>query len=400
MKNQTLTNRISDFKIASELQEKGLYPYFREIISEQDTTVFLKSNPSKPILMLGSNSYLGLTNHPRVKEASINAIRKYGTGCGGSRFLNGTLDIHVELEEALADFTQKEAALLYSTGFMVNQGVISTLVKKNDYVISDKLNHASIIDGCFLSHGKILRYNHNDISDLEKKLIFASNENCNILVVTDGVFSMEGDIANLPDIVRLCQNYNAVLMVDDAHSLGVLGPNGDGTSAHFNLTNKVDLIMGTFSKSLASVGGFVAADREIINYLKHNSRAHIFSASMPPASAAAALEALKIIKDEPERIQKLWANTARMKDGLKTLRFSIGSTESPIIPVTIGDIEKTFLISKLLEEAGVFVNPVAAPAVPPNRALIRLSIMATHSFEQIDHALTIFEKLGKKFGII
>lgn len=402
MKNKTIFDRINNFVIAKELEKKGLYPYFREITSEQDTKVSLKNNINSNVLMLGSNSYLGLTNHPKIKEAAINAIKKYGTGCGGSRFLNGTLDIHVELENALADFVGKESALLYSTGFMVNQGVLSTIVKKGDYILSDKFNHASIVDGCFLSAAKMIRYNHNSLEDLESKLSVIANKsnNIGILVVTDGVFSMEGDIAKLPEIVDLCERYNAMLMVDDAHSLGVLGEQGAGTASHFGITDKVDLIMGTFSKSLASVGGFIAGEKDVIHFLKHNSRAHIFSASMPPASAASVLAALKIIKSEPERIDKLWKNTYRMKQGLLDLGFNLGDTETPILPVIVGAMETAFLMCKLLEKEGIFVNPAAPPAVPPNRSLIRLSLMATHSFEEIDYALEKFKIIGKKLELI
>ncbi len=401
MENKTIFDRIKNFVIAKELEEKGLYPYFREITSEQDTKVTLKNKTSKKVLMLGSNSYLGLTNHPKVKEAAIEALKKYGTGCGGSRFLNGTLDIHVELEEALAEFVGKEAALLYSTGFMVNQGVLSTIVRKGDYILSDKFNHASIVDGCFLSSAKMIRYNHNSMDDLEKKLsVVSKKEDSGILIVTDGVFSMEGDIAKLPEILDIAEKYNAMVMVDDAHSLGVLGKNGAGTASHFNVVNRVDLIMGTFSKSLASVGGFIAGSKDVIHYLKHNSRAHIFSASMPPASAASVLAALKIIYSEPERIDKLWENTDRMKKGLLNLGFNLGDTETPILPVIVGAMETAFLMCKMLEKEGIFVNPAAPPAVPPNRSLIRLSLMATHSFDEIDYALEKFEIIGKKLQLI
>jgi 8-amino-7-oxononanoate synthase len=400
MKNKTIFDRIEGFTIAKNLQKNGLYPYFREIVTEQHTEVFLKNRTAGKILMFGSNSYLGLTYHPRVKEASAAALKKYGTGCGGSRFLNGTLDLHVELENALADFVGKEAALLYSTGFMVNQGVLSTIVKKGDYILSDKFNHASIVDGCFLSSARMIRYAHNDMEDLEKKLKNLPYENSGILLVTDGVFSMEGDIAKLSQIAELCEKYGAMLMVDDAHSLGVLGKRGDGTASHFNVVDKVDLIMGTFSKSLASVGGFIAGTKDVIHFLKHNSRAHIFSASMPPASAAAALEAVKIILEEPERIEKLWSNTKLMKTGLEDIGFDLGDTETPIIPIIVGEMEKTFLMCRMLEEEGVFVNPAAPPAVPPNRSLIRLSLMATHTDNQIYYALDKLKLIGKKLGVL
>ena len=402
MENKTIFDRIKNFVIAKELEKKGLYPYFREIVSEQDTKVLLKNKTPQKVLMLGSNSYLGLTNHPKVKDAAIKAVEKYGTGCGGSRFLNGTLDIHVQLEEALVDFVGKESALLYSTGFMVNQGVLSTIVKKGDYILSDKFNHASIVDGCFLSSAKMIRYNHNSIDDLESKLSVVSknNNNAGLLIVTDGVFSMEGDIAKLPEILNISEKYNAMVMVDDAHSLGVLGEQGAGTASHFGVADRVDLIMGTFSKSLASVGGFIAGDKDVIHYLKHNSRAHIFSASMPPASAASVLAALDIIKSEPERITKLWENTYRMKNGLEELGFNLGDTETPILPVIVGAMETAFLMCRMLEKEGIFVNPAAPPAVPPNRSLIRLSLMATHSFEEIDYALEKFKSIGKKLHLI
>ncbi|MBL7075401.1 aminotransferase class I/II-fold pyridoxal phosphate-dependent enzyme [candidate division KSB1 bacterium] len=374
---------------------QGIYPYFREIQSDQDTEVVMNG---KKVIMLGSNSYLGLTNHPKVKEAAINAVKKYGTGCAGSRFLNGTLDIHVELEEKLADFMDKEEVLLYSTGFQVNQGVLSTLVTKGEYILSDRMNHASIVDGCRLSFAKDRKYNHNNMEDLERLL--KGLDGRSKLIVTDGIFSMEGDIARLPDIVRLAKQYGAQIMVDDAHAIGVLGRKGNGTASHFNLNNDVDLVMGTFSKSLAAIGGFIASSEPVIHYLKHFSRALIFSASPPPASVATVIAALDIIINEPERREKLWANTERMRLGLKGLGFNTGNSETPIIPVIIGDDLLVFKMCRMLQDEGVFVNPVVSPAVPPKETLIRISLMSTHTFDQIDTALEKIEKVGRKLGVI
>jgi len=349
--------------------------------------------------MLGSNSYLGLTTHPRVKEAAKRAIEKYGTGCAGSRFLNGTLDLHLQLEEELADFLKKEAVLLFSTGFQTNLGIISTLVGKGDYVIIDKSDHASIVEGCRLSYGEIKRFRHNDMEHLRKVLDGLSGDSGKMIVV-DGVYSMEGDIAPVPELVRVAREYGARLMVDDAHGIGVLGKTGAGTAEHFGLEKEVDIIMGTFSKSFASLGGFVASERPVIEYLKHKARALIFSASISPPNTAAALEALRIIREEPELRERLWANTRRLQEGLKALGFDIGNTQTPVIPVYIGDDLKTFQICRRLHEEGVFVNPVVPPGVPPGRALLRLSVMATHTFEHIDFALDKLEKVGREFGII
>jgi len=366
----------------------GIYPFFRPIDSDQDTEVMIEG---KKVLMMGSNNYLGLTNHPEVKEASMEAVRLYGAGCAGSRFLNGTLRIHLQLEEELAEFIGKEAALLFSTGFQVNQGVISTLVGRDGAVIIDRTDHASIIDGCRLSFGKTCKYEHNDMAALER--VLSNLNNVNGLIVVDGVFSMEGDIADLPNIVRLARKYNCDIMVDDAHSIGVLGSHGQGTAAHFGLEDDVELIMGTFSKSLASIGGFVAGESVIIEYLKHHSRALIFSASPPPASVAAVRAALRIIKREPERIQRLWDNTKRLWDGLKSIDVDIRRSQTPIVPVFIGDDLTTFRVCHRLHDKGVFVNPVVAPAVPPGESLIRLSVMSTHTFEQIDRAVNMLEEV-------
>jgi len=374
----------------------GLYPYFRTISTAQDTEVTIND---KRVLMLGSNSYLGLTNHPKIKEAAKAAIEKYGTGCAGSRFLNGTLDIHLELEQALARLVGKEAVLLYSTGFQVNLGVISALVGKGEYVIADKSDHASIVEGCLLAQGKFLRFAHRDMAALENRLQMIDRD-AGKLVVVDGVFSMEGDIIQLPELCRLAHDHKAVVMVDDAHAIGVLGKNGSGTSDHFGLTDRVHLIMGTFSKSLASLGGFIASDHATIDYLKHHSKPLIFSASMSPANAAAALAALKIMQNEPDRIQRLWRNTERMKSGLMSLGFDLGASQTPILPVYCRDLLVTFKFCKRLEEEGVFVNPVVSPGVPPGQELLRVSLMATHTDAQIDFALDKFAKVGRQLGVI
>jgi len=392
-----LLDKCYEYKDSAQVKSMGLYPYFRPITTGQHTWVTLANG--KRVLMMGSNSYMGLTDDPRVKEAAIEAIKKYGTGCAGSRFLNGTLIIHQELEEELADFVGKESALLYSTGFMVNQGVISTLVRSGEYVITDKLDHASIIDGAMLSRGKMVRFKHNDMDHLELVLSKLPRD-AGKLIVIDGVFSMDGDIARLPKIIELAEKYNAAVMVDDAHALGVLGPNGEGTAAHFELTEKVDLIMATFSKSLASIGGFVAGDEEVMEYLRHHSRALIFSASPPPASVAAARKALEIIKTEPWRRERLWQITKFMQDELRRLGFNIGTTETPIVPIIVGDIMTALKMNKMLEDESVFVNPVVPPAVQPNQCLIRLSFMATHTDEDLEFALEKLEKVGKKLGVI
>lgn len=373
----------------------GLYPYFRPISSAQGTEVMLEG---KRVLMFGSNSYMGLTDHPKVKEAALAAIRKYGTGCAGSRFLNGTLDLHLACEQELARFVKKDEALLYSTGFQVNQGVISCLVGHDDFVILDKLDHASIVDGARLSPGTVVRFKHNDMSSLAQALGGCSSAGGKLIVV-DGVFSMDGDLANLPEIVNLAARHDALVMVDDAHGMGVLGEHGSGTASHFGLADRVDFIMGTFSKSLASLGGFVAADADTIKFLKHNSRALIFSASLPPSNVAAVMAALEIIRAEPERNRALWNNTHRMADGLRRMGFPLGTPASPILPVSIGDNFVCFKACRLLQDEGVFVNPVVAPAVEPGHALLRVSLMATHTFAQIDGALEKFEKVGKALNL-
>lgn len=397
MRTKAIFDRADGYQRAIIARSEGVYPYFREIMSEQDTEVYLKGG--KKVLMLGSNSYMGLTNHPEVKDAAIAAIKKYGTGCAGSPFLNGTLDIHKELEHALAEFVEKEAALIYSTGFQVNQGVIGTMTGRHDFIFLDSLNHASIIDGARLSLATLKRYRHNDMEDLERALASVPREKGKF-IVADGIFSMDGDILKLPELVNIAEKYEAVVMVDDAHSLGVLGKGGRGTANHFGLNDKVDLIMGTFSKSLASIGGFIASDAQTIEFLKHHSRSLIFAASMPPASAASALAALRIIKREPERVAKLWRNTEIMREGLKALGYNTGLSETPVIPFFIGADEKAFVMCKRLEEEGIFINPVINPAVKKNEALIRVSLMANHTEAQIHFALEKFKNIGKELGII
>jgi 8-amino-7-oxononanoate synthase len=383
------------FTTAKELQTAGLYPFFRVIESAQDPEVIING---KKMIMVGSNNYLGLTNHPKVKEAAIEAIKKYGSGCAGSRFLNGTLDIHVQLEEKLARFTGREAALVFSTGFQVNLGVISALVGKDDVVIIDKMDHASIVDGCRLSYGEVKRFRHNDMADFER--VLCDGDGRGKLVVVDGVFSMEGDIVDLPEVARLSKKHGARLMVDDAHGIGVLGKTGRGTVEHFGLEKEVDLIMGTYSKSLASIGGFIAGDSDVVNYIKHMGRALIFSASPPPASVAAVSAALDIIENEPERIERLWHNTRRMLKGFKDLGFQVGPSATPIIPIMVGPDEVAFKMAMMLQEEGIFANVAVSPAVPPGKALIRTSYMATHTDEHLDKVMAAFSKVGKAMGLI
>lgn len=390
-----LHDKIAQFKDAAIIRESGLYPYFRPIESGQDTEVIIDG---KPVLMFGSNSYLGLTNHPKIKEASKKAIDKYGTGCAGSRFLNGTLDIHIELENRLATYVGKEAAVLFSTGFQVNLGVLSCITGRNDYLILDEYDHASLIDGSRLSFSRVIKYAHNDMADLERKLSILPEDSVKVIAV-DGIFSMEGDIVKLPEIVQLADKYGVNIMVDDAHSLGVIGHKGAGTASHFGLTDEVDLIMGTFSKSLASLGGFIAADAVTIDYLKHRARALMFSASMPPASVASVIAALDIIESEPERIQKLWDNTNYAMKLLLEEGFDLGPTESPILPIYVRDNAKTFMVTRHLQDAGIFVNPVVSPAVPSDSSLLRFSLMATHTFAQIEEAIDKIAKAFKDVGV-
>lgn len=391
-----LQDKLAKYDLPQRVKAKGVYPYFRCIESQQDTEVIMSG---REVLMFGSNSYLGLTNHPKVIEAAVEATKKYGTGCAGSRFLNGTLDLHLELEKELAEFVGKEEAIIYSTGFQVNLGVVSCLTGREDYIICDELDHASIVEGRRLSFSKGLKFKHNDMESLEKVLQGCDPDRVKLIVV-DGVFSMEGDIANLPEITRLAKKYNANVMVDEAHGLGVLGDHGRGTCNHYGLTGDVDLIMGTFSKSLASIGGFIAADSTIINYLRHNSRSYIFSASATPAATAAARAALHIMKTEPERIQHLWDITNYALDSFRTLGFEIGNTSTPIIPLYVRDMEKTFLVTRMVFDEGVFVNPVIPPACSPEDTLIRFSLMATHTKEQIDIAVDKLYKCFKQLGIL
>lgn len=390
-----LQQKVARYTAPAQAREAGIYPYFRPISSGQDTEVYING---KRVLMFGSNSYLGLTNHPRIIEAAIEATRKYGTGCAGSRFLNGTLDIHEELEGRLAAYVGKDAAAIFSTGFQVNLGALSCLTGRNDYLILDEYDHASIIDGSRLSFSKVIKYAHNDMADLRKKLSQLPEDAVKLIVV-DGIFSMEGDIVKLPEMVAIADEFGASIMLDDAHSFGVIGDKGAGTASHFGLTDKVDIISGTFSKSLASLGGFIAADKEVIEFLKHHARSLIFSASMTPASAASVLAALDIIESEPERIDQLWANTRYAMKTLLDEGFDLGPTETPIIPIYIRDNMKTFNLTCGLQEQGVFVNPVVSPAVPPDSTLIRFSLMATHTFAQIDEALGKLIKLSKELGI-
>jgi 8-amino-7-oxononanoate synthase len=391
-----LQAKLSKYDAPQKVMNAGIYPYFREIESDQDTIVKING---KKVLMFGSNSYLGLTNHPKIKEAAKKAINKYGTGCAGSRFLNGTLDIHIKLENRLAELVGKDGALCYSTGFQVNLGVVSILTGRQDYLLLDELDHASIIEGSRLSFSKVLKFAHNDMHALETKLKKCEPDSIKLIVV-DGIFSMEGDIINLPELVKLAKKYDASIMVDDAHSLGVLGKNGTGTASHFGLTDKVDLIMGTFSKSFASLGGFIASDKDTINYIKHNSRSLIFSASMTPASAAAVLAAIDIMVSEPERIQNLWDVTNHALEGFKSVGFNTGKSESPIIPLFIRDDIKALTLTQMLLGEGVFVNPVVSPAVPKEDSLIRYSLMATHTKKQVDISIDKISKVAKKLGIL
>jgi len=379
----------------SGLKESGYYFFFRKLESPQDSEVVVNG---KRVVMIGSNSYLGLTNHPRVKEAALKAIEKYGSGCAGSRFLNGNLEIHEELEKKLARFFRKEAALVFATGYQTNLGVIPALVGRNDVAIIDRYDHASIIDGCRLSFGEVKKYRHNDMDALEHVLEACKGKAK--LIIVDGVFSMEGDIADLPAIVRLAKAYGARIMVDDAHGIGVLGKGGRGTAEHFGLENEVDLIMGTYSKSLAAIGGFIAGPSDVVNWIKHLGRSMIFSASLPPPLVASVSTALDIIEEQPELRARLWRNTHKMLRGYKTLGYDTGTSETPIIPILIKDTMKTYQMCKLLFENGVFVNPVINPAVPPGRELLRTSYMATHTEEQLDKVLAAFEKVGRQLGVI
>ena len=395
MIQKSLTEKLEAFTTPDDLKKAGMYPYFRPIEENHDTEVVING---RKLLMFGSNSYMGLTNHPKVKEAAKKAIDVYGSCCSGSRFLNGTSSLHIELEERLADHVGKEAALIFTTGFQANLGTVATFTGRNGVIILDELDHASIIEGSRLSFSKVLKFAHNDMEDLEKVLQGIQHEKIKMIVI-DGIFSMEGDICNLPEITRLANKYEALVMVDDAHAIGVIGDCGRGTADHFGLTNDVDIIMGTFSKSLASVGGFIATTSEAINYLKHHSRPMIFSASVPPSAVAAALAALDIIQAEPERQEALWNNTAYMANALQDLGFDINTSKTPIIPIYIRDNELTFLFNKRLFEEGIFVNPVVSPAVKSDASLIRLSIMATHTKKQLDEALDKIEKIANELHV-
>ena len=391
-----LFEKCRQFTKAHELQAVGLYPYFKPISESEDTVVVIDGQKR---IMLGSNNYLGLTHHPKVLEAASRALGRYGSGCTGSRFLNGTLDLHEQLETALAEFLGKEACLVFSTGYSANLGLIAGLVGRGDVVYLDKLDHASIVDGAKLSYGETERFNHGDLASLERRLE-RNGPSRGAMIVVDGVYSMEGNIADVPGLSRIARKYGAALALDDAHAIGVLGPNGDGTAAHFGMTEEVDIIAGTFSKSLASIGGFVAASDSVIHYLRHHSRPLIFTASLPPANTAGVLAALAVLQQEPWRRDQLWANTRRLQDGFRSLGFDIGPTDTPIVPVLIGPLEKTFLMWRRLFDAGVFTNPVAPPAVPPSQCRLRTSLMATHTFEQIDFALEQFETIGRELGVI
>ena len=391
-----LQERYKSYRLPQEFMAKGVYPYFRAITGKQGTEVEMGGHR---VLMFGSNAYTGLTGDQRIIDKAKEALDKYGTGCAGSRFLNGTLDLHVQLEKEIAQFIGKDDCLCFSTGFSVNQGVIPALLSKDDYVICDDRDHASIVDGRRLAFAKQLHYKHNDMEDLERVLQKLPEEAIKLIVV-DGVFSMEGDLAKLPEIVELKKKYNCSVMVDEAHGIGVFGRQGRGVCDHFGLTKDVDLIMGTFSKSLASIGGFIAADADTINWLRHSCRTYIFSASNTPAATAAAMEALHIIQNEPERIEKLWNVTRYALKRFREEGFEIGDTESPIIPLYVRDVEKTFLVTALAFNAGVFINPVIPPACAPQDTLVRYALMATHTNEQVERSVIALKKIFVEQGII
>jgi len=387
--------KCKDFTTARDVQELGLYPYFIPLTESEGTVAEYQG---QKLIMCGSNNYLGLTTHPKVQQASREALDRFGTSCTGSRFLNGTLELHERLEDELAKWVEKESALVFSTGMQVNLGTISSIVGRNEYIILDRQDHASIVDGARLSYGEMIRYRHNDMVDLEKKLSKLDPAKGKLLVV-DGLYSMEGDIAPLPEIVPLCEEYDVRLMVDDAHAMGVLG-DGRGTAAHFDMTDDVDLIMATFSKSFASLGGFIAGDDDVIHYIKHHARSLIFSASIPAPNAASALAALEVMRDEPERIKRVNQIADRMRDEFRNLGFDIGNSETPVIPIIIGDDMKTLQTWKMLLNNGVFVNPVVSPATPPGRQLLRTSYMATHTDEQLNQVLDVFQQVGSTLDLI
>jgi len=389
-------DKCEAYNFARELRANNIYSYFRTISSPQEPVVTIEGDK---VIMLGSNNYLGLTNHPDVKKAASRALSRYGTGCAGSRLLNGTLDIQVELEHRLARFMNAEAVLSFSTGYQVNLGVISCLLGRHDVAFLDSLDHASILDGVRLGFGKSLKYKHNDMEDLAGKLE-RSPDGKGKLIIVDGVFSMEGDLANLSEIVKLKRQYGARLFVDEAHGLGVLGKNGRGAVEHFGVEDDVDLVMGTFSKSLAAVGGFIAGDPTVVDFIRHHARSQIFSAAPPPASAAAVIAALNIVENEPDRRKQLWENTRFMKRQLQDFGFDTGDSDSPVIPIIVGDDITTFTMAKRLQEEGVFANPVVTPAVPPGQAMIRTSYMATHRREHLDRALAALKKVGRELDIV
>lgn len=389
-----LFDKCKQFTRAREAMDAGYYPYFIPLDHTEGTEVVIGGNR---LIMIGSNNYLGLTTHPKVRQAAIDAVREYGTSCTGSRFLNGNLVLHQELEARLAAYVGKEAALVFSTGYQSNLGAISALIGRGDVVLTDREDHASIIDGCKLSYGEMKRFRHNDMADLER--VLKSCADIPKMIVVDGVFSMGGDIAPLPEMIPLCERYGARLMVDDAHSMGVLG-GGRGTAVHFGVSDDVDLIMGTFSKSFASLGGFLAGDSDVIHYIQHAARSLIFSASMPPSNAAAVLAALDVMESEPERIERLWAITRKMREGYQQMGFDTGDSETPIIPIYIGDDMRTIFTWKALFEAGIYVNPVVSPGVAPGQSLLRTSYMATHTDEQLDRVLATFEQVGRQMELI
>jgi len=391
-----LFDKCRNFTAAREVQAAGLYPYFKAISESDDTDVVIEG---KKRLMLGSNNYLGLTHHPKVLEAAAKALHRYGSGCTGSRFLNGSLDLHEQLEAALAEFLGKEACIVFSTGYGANLGLISGILGRNETVYLDKLDHACIVDGAKLAFGETQRFNHADMAHLTR-LLDRNTSGKGTMIVVDGIYSMEGDIAAIPELVAISRKYGAALVVDDAHALGVLGPRGEGTGAHFGMQADVDIIAGTFSKSLASVGGFLAADESVIHFLKHHSRPFIFTASLPPANTAGVLAALEVMQQEPERRDSLWMNAKRLQEGFRSLGFEIGPTQSPIVPVLVGPLDTTFLFWRKLFDEGVFTNPVCPPAVPANQCRLRTSVMATHSAAQIDFALEAFGRIGKELGVI
>ncbi len=396
--NRPIFEKCRTYTAPDELRAAGLFTFFRTIESGQDPVVMMGG---REMVMLGSNNYLGLTSHPKIKEAAIAAVRKYGAGCAGSRLLNGTLDIHVQLEERLAAFMQKPACVTFSTGFLVNLGVLSSLAGKGDTIYLDRQDHACIFDGARLAVGAdIKKFKHNDAADLRRLLALGGDRSGGRMLVIDGVFSMEGDIAPLPEYTSICDDYEMALMVDDAHGVGVLGKHGRGTAEHFGLEDRVDIIMGTFSKSLATVGGFVVGEPDVIKFIKHRARALMFTAAPPPASVAAVLAAIDIIEAEPERRARLWENTRFMLTALRAIGFDCGESSTPVIPIVVGPDEVAFKMAKMLENEGVFVNAVVSPATPPGRALIRTSYMATHTKEHLTRAVEAFHKVGRELGIV